>query len=183
MRRCRSLAFVLAVLLAPVLCSAASAAAFSLTSPAFRDDAMLPAQFAGPGACLGQNVSPPLRWTEPPAGTRSFAIVVSDADGGLGLGSVHWVAYGIPPNVRGVPAGFGTQPSAGFTGGTNTRKLTTYFGPCSRPGDAPHHYVITVIALDLPRGALAPGMTKAELFAAAEGHALVSSSMVVRYER
>jgi Raf kinase inhibitor-like YbhB/YbcL family protein len=161
----------------------AAAAGFALTSPAFADDAMLPADFAGPGECKGHNISPPLAWTNPPAGTKSFAIVVTDADGGSGLGSVHWVAYGIAPDVASIPPGFGGNASPAFTGGTNSRNLTTYFGPCSRPGAAPHHYIITAIALDVGPGALPPALTREAFFAAAKDHALGSSSLVVRYAR
>ena len=162
---------------------AAAADGFFVDSPAFADNAMLPVDFAGPGVCLGKNVSPPLRWSGAPRETKSFAVLVSDADGGRGLGSVHWVAYGISPATTALPAGFGSNPSSAYVGGTNSRKLTTYFGPCSRPGDAPHHYVITVIALDLPPGALAIGLTREGFLSAAQGHALTSSSLVVRYER
>lgn len=174
-------AFTLAMLAA--VAAPAGAAGFALTSPAFADDAMLPADFAGPDECKGQNISPPLAWTNRPEGTKSFAVVVSDADGSSGLGSVHWVAYGIAPATASIPSGFGGSSSPAFTGGTNSRNQTTYFGPCSRPGDAPHHYVITLIALDVGPTALPPALTREAFFTASKGHALGSSSLVVRYAR
>jgi Raf kinase inhibitor-like YbhB/YbcL family protein len=174
-------AFVVALLLgatAPVL-----AAPFTLTSPAVSDGARVPTANAGPDACLGQNVSLPLRWTDPPAATKSFAVVVYDIDGRSGTGTVHWVAYGIAPETRELPAGFGTHPSPAFIGGTNTRNVPTYFGPCGRPGDSPHHYSFTVIACDIDTRSLAPGLTRDALFAALQGHALSSATLVLTYGR
>jgi len=84
------LALVFGALGAPAL-----AAGFALTSSAVADGARLPLANAGPGDCGGANVSLPLRWSNAPAATKSFAVVVIDVDGGRGLGSVHWVAYGI----------------------------------------------------------------------------------------
>src|SRR5471032_2752760 len=75
--------------------------AFSLTSSTFRDGTMLAVKNAGnikgnPN-CIGDNVSPPLSWSNVPAGTRSFALVMVDPEGRGGLGVNHWVAYGIAP--------------------------------------------------------------------------------------
>ncbi len=173
-------------LLALVLAAApfpASAAGFLVTSPAVTDGARLPAANAGPDECGGGNVSLPLHWANAPAETKSFAIVVIDLDGGRGLISIHWVAYGIGPQTTDLPAGFGTNASSAFVGGQNTRKLATYYGPCGRPGDAPHHYAYTVIACDIDTRSLAPGLTHDGLFAALAGHALTSSTLVVTYGR
>jgi Raf kinase inhibitor-like YbhB/YbcL family protein len=159
------------------------AAGFDLTSPAVADGARLPLENAGPAECGGKNVSLPLRWTNAPSGTRSFAVLAIDLDGGRGLTSVHWVAYGIAPDATGLPAGIGSAASTAYVGGTNTRKLSTYFGPCSRPGDEPHHYAFTVLALDFDSRALPPGLTRDALFAVAQGHALGSASLFVRYGR
>ena len=75
-------------------------ALFTLSSPAFSDDGMLPLKYAGGTLCgkdsHGGNISPPLAWSNPPPGTKSFAVIMIDPDGRRGLGSVHWVAYGIP---------------------------------------------------------------------------------------
>ena len=39
--------------------------------------------------CVGENVSPPLAWSNVPADTKSFALIVIDPEGSVGLGSVH----------------------------------------------------------------------------------------------
>ena len=90
--------FVVAVTLAPTAVNTADAESqrFTLSSPAFSDNAMLPLKYAGGVLCgsdsRGGNISPPLAWSSPPAGTKSFAVLMIDPDGQRGIGSVHWVA-------------------------------------------------------------------------------------------
>src|SRR5205085_12099232 len=82
--------------------------ALSVSSPALADNGMLAkANAASERNCGGENVSPPVGWSDAPAGTRSFAIVMTDPDGGRGLGSVHWIAYGVAPTVTSLPEGGG----------------------------------------------------------------------------
>jgi len=74
---------------------------FTLSSPAFRDGDVWPPKFAGADPqrtnppCPGQNVSPPLMWSNAPEKTKSFAILMFDPDGGNGIGASHWIAYNI----------------------------------------------------------------------------------------
>ncbi len=55
--------------------------------------------------CVGENVSPQLSWVNPPAGTKSFALLMVDPEGRGGAGVNHWVAYGIPADVTGFAEG------------------------------------------------------------------------------
>jgi len=157
---------------------------FTLASPAFQDGGALSAKNGGNIAsnpnCSGQNVSPPLTWSHAPAATRSFAIVMVDPEGRRGLGVNHWVAYGIAPTVVGFAEGEAGQPSTKYVHGVGTRGLDVYTGPCAPPGTGLHHYVITLIATDLPPEALPHGLTREELFARLDGHALAASSIVAR---
>jgi Raf kinase inhibitor-like YbhB/YbcL family protein len=183
----------LAVVLAFALASSALNATettpqhFTLSSPAFTDDAMLPLKYAGGVQCgsnsRGGNISPPLAWSNPPAGTKSFALMMIDPDGRRGIGSVHWVAYDIPVTRAGLKEGEGGAPSKEITGGKNSRGSTIYAGPCGPPDDAPHHYVIDVIALDLAPGSLQPGLDRDQLLKMIDGHSLGPASLVVRYRR
>ena len=120
-----------------------SAGVFRMTSPAFEDNAPLALKNAGDRKdnpnCVGQSVSPPLKWENPPAGTKSFALVLIDPEGRNGLGVVHMVTYGIPATVTGFAEGELSKPSEKFVGGKSTMGLPTYFGPCTPPGDW-HHY-------------------------------------------
>jgi Raf kinase inhibitor-like YbhB/YbcL family protein len=160
---------------------------FTLTSPAFKDNGVLPLKYAGGAECgsgsRGGNLSPPLRWSNVPAKTKSFAIVMIDPDGRRGIGSVHWIAYDIPATRTGMKEGEGDAPRPDITGGKNSRGSTVYVGPCGPPADAPHHYVIDVIALDLASGILQPGLDRDALLKAIDGHSLGPASLVVRYHR
>jgi Raf kinase inhibitor-like YbhB/YbcL family protein len=166
--------------------AAAGGGGFMVTSPTFADGAMLTAKQAADDPtrmCGGQNVSPALQWSNVPQGTRSFAIVLYDPDGLLGQGVVHWVAYGIPANVTSFGEGEMAKQSEKFVGGKGTRDNALYIGPCPPVGDAPHHYVFTVIATDLEPGALKAGLTRDELYTAIRGHAKGGTSIVGRYAR
>jgi Raf kinase inhibitor-like YbhB/YbcL family protein len=157
---------------------------FRLTSPEFADNAPLAAKNAGNRKdnpnCVGESISPPLAWANPPAGTTSLALLMVDPEGRGGLGVVHMVLYGIPPSVTGFAEGELSKPGDKFVGGKSTMGLPIYFGPCTPPGDW-HHYTFTLIASDLDPKTLQPGMTRDELFAALNGHAKGAAGLVVRF--
>ncbi len=180
------------LLFALLLAAAADAAAgtpplFTLSSLAFRDDGWLPLKYAGGALCgkdsRGGNASPPLAWANPPQGTKSYAVLMIDPDGRRGRGSVHWVAYGIVAARTELKEGEGNAPAPGIVEGRNSRDTMGYTGPCGPPVDAPHHYVIDVIALDLAPDALRPGLDREQLLQAIAGHSLGPASLVVRYRR
>jgi hypothetical protein len=161
---------------------------FVVTSPAFKDGDLVPATYAlsGPGIdgtdCGGQGFSPPLQWANPPTGTQSFALIIFDVDGARGAGVTHWVAYNLPATKLSVAQGEGAAGSATLTNGKNTHGTAEDRGFCPPKGDAPHHYVMTVYALDLPP-TLAPGLTRDDTLAAIKGHVLRLASVVARYAR
>lgn len=183
----RSAAFSVSLGLA-LLATGASARAepFTLTSTAFADGGTVPAKYAGAGPgrnCGGENVSPALSWSNAPAGTKSFAIVMHDVDGGRGTGSNHWIAYDIPATKTSLAEGEASVAPNGWVAGKNNIGTDHYFGPCGTASDAPHHYIITVIATDLAPGMLKPGLTRDELLAQLRGHALAPASIVGKYNR
>src|ERR1035437_1634497 len=100
MKRARGI-FVAALVFAIPASVSWGADLLTLTSPTFKDNDIWPSKYAcadpGPPPRPGENVSPPLAWSNPPANTKSLALIMQDPDGGFGLGSVHWVAYDIPP--------------------------------------------------------------------------------------
>jgi hypothetical protein len=161
--------------------------AFRLTSPDSFDNSMLPPKAAGNFAknpnCTGQNVSPPLAWSNTPDKTKSFAIIWDDQAGRAGLGVSHAVIYGIPANVTSFKEGeLGGAPTGGrFVPGKNTLGMH-WLGPCSPKGNAPQHYVMTLIATTLEPGELPAGLTKPELLKALEGgKALRAASWSFRF--
>jgi Raf kinase inhibitor-like YbhB/YbcL family protein len=133
--------------------------------------------------CVGQNVSPPLAWSNLPAGTRSLAILMHDQEGRSGLGVVHWIAYGIAPGVTGFAENEISTPSPKYVGGKSSQGLGNYMGPCPPANTGHHHYVYTLIATDLEPGALPAGLTMPEVMQRLDGHARGASSIVLRYGR
>src|SRR5437667_9306811 len=108
---------------------------FTLSSTGFKDGERLPTKFAGNAKsnpdCVGENVSPALSWANPPAGTKSYALLMFDPEGRPPGGVSHWVAYGIPVSVTGFAEGEVSQQTDKYTGGKSLMGLPHYFGPCT----------------------------------------------------
>ncbi len=148
-----------------------------LTSPAFNEGEPIPTRYS----CDGLDESVPLVWTEPPAGTRSFALIMDDPDAPMGTW-VHWVLYNIPATTRELPAGVradATLPD-GSRHGKNSWKRLGYGGPC--PPRGTHRYFFKLYALDTLLD-LAPGATKEELLKAMTGHILGQAELMGTYRR
>jgi Raf kinase inhibitor-like YbhB/YbcL family protein len=132
----------------------AHAASFKVSAPDFITKGRVDAShvFNGMG-CTGQNISPALQWSNPPAGTKSFAVTMYDPDAPTGSGWWHWVMYNIPANVTGLAAGAGNGRNAprGSAQGPTDFGTRGYGGPCPPPGDKPHHYHLTVFALKVDK--------------------------------
>jgi Raf kinase inhibitor-like YbhB/YbcL family protein len=127
---------------------------FKLTAPdlALKGRIALPHVFNGMG-CNGQNISPALQWSNPPVGTKSFAVTMYDPDAPTGSGWWHWVMYNIPASTTILPdgAGNGKNAPSGSTQGMTDFGTKEYGGPCPPVGDKPHHYHITVFALKVDK--------------------------------
>jgi Raf kinase inhibitor-like YbhB/YbcL family protein len=136
----------------------------------------------------GRNVSPPLTWSSVPAGTKEIAVICEDPDAGNPPPFVHWVIYRIPPTAKGLPEGIPIDPAAsmpseiaGAIQGVSGFRRAIYRGPAPPPGK-PHHYHFVVYALDADLG-LKPGLTRADLLTAINGHVIGQGEIVSIYER
>lgn len=154
---------------------------FELRSPAFRDGESMPARFTGDGA----DASPPLEWSGAPPGTQAFALVADDPDAPDPAAPrrtwVHWVVADIPATTTSLAEGASnrTMPP-GSLEGVNDSNDTGYSGPY--PPIGRHRYYFKLYALDSPVRAR-PGLTKAELLKAIEGHVLATAQLMGTYER
>jgi hypothetical protein len=161
--------------------AANAAGAFALTSTTFKDGGMMPPRVSNKPPpnpnCVGDNVSPQLSWKNPPSGTKSYALTVVDPEGYGGMGVVHWIAYGIPPNVTAFAEGEASKLSGKYVGGISTEDVGYYSGPCTPPG-LPHHYVFRVIATDLDPKALQPGLSLNQLQSRLAGHTKGAAALV-----
>jgi Raf kinase inhibitor-like YbhB/YbcL family protein len=97
-----------------------------LTSTAFSAGEMIPKKFT----CDGPDISPELAWNEPPANTRSFALIMDDPDAPVGTW-VHWVLYDLPAATKELPEGVAKQEqlSNGARQGRNDFRKIGYGGP------------------------------------------------------
>ncbi len=143
-----------------------------LTSPAFQNGQTIPRQYTGDG----RNVSPPLRWTDPPAGTQSFALICEDPDAPRGT-FTHWVAFNLPAESRGLDEGV----SPGGVEGKNDFGKSGYGGPAP-PRGKPHRYYFKLHALD-QRLDLKANATREQLVAAMKGHVLAEADLMGTYGR
>ena len=119
----------------------------TLTSPAFTEGGDIPGMYSFSN-CGGQNLSPALNWGEPPAGTKSFAIIMDDPDAKSAT-FVHWVIYNIPATSRGLPQAVPATSSLpdGSVQGSNSINTIGYVGPC--PPSGLHHYSFRLYAMDV----------------------------------
>jgi Raf kinase inhibitor-like YbhB/YbcL family protein len=136
--------------------SAANAQSMSLTSADLKEGATLGNEqvFNGFG-CTGSNVSPALSWSGAPGGTKSFAVSMYDPDAPTGSGWWHWVVFNIPPGTTSLAKGAGDvkkklTPKGAIQSRTDFG-ADGYGGPCPPVGDKPHHYQITVFAVDVDK--------------------------------
>jgi Raf kinase inhibitor-like YbhB/YbcL family protein len=134
--------------------ASAQATKFTLTSTdAHAGQLMAVAQMFNGMGCTGQNISPALAWHGAPASAKSFAITIYDPDAPTGSGWWHWVVYNIPATTTQLAqgaGGAGAKLPAGAKQGSTDFGKPGYGGPCPPKGDAPHHYIFTVYALDAP---------------------------------
>jgi Raf kinase inhibitor-like YbhB/YbcL family protein len=147
--------------------------ALVLASSTFANGATVPRTMVAV-ACGGSNVSPELHWSDVPAGTRSFALIVHDPDAPHPGGFYHWVMYDLPVSLTRLP---GSAKIAMQRSGRNDTGSTGYFGPCPPPGKV-HHYHFTLYALDVARIGATQPLTAAELQARIRGHVLAQAETV-----
>jgi Raf kinase inhibitor-like YbhB/YbcL family protein len=149
------------------------ATTINVTSPAFGNNAAIPARYT----CSGADVSPPIRWSGLPSGAQSIALTVIDPDA-PGKPFVHWLVFNLPVSTE-LPDG--GPPPEGSLQGRNDFGSNGYRGPCPPPG-APHHYHIRVYALDtklsLPSGATESGFEEAS-----KGHVVGMGELIGTFRR
>ncbi len=153
-------------------------AKLELSTTAFRPGGAIPAQFT----CSGENISPALSWSQPPAGTRSFTLIVDDPDAPAGTW-VHWVVYDLPASARELPQHVapGERISGSGEQGVNDFSERDYGGPCPPPGK-PHRYFFRLYALDVSLNLQSPARRQ-EVDLAMKGHILAQAELMGTFKR
>lgn len=151
--------------------------AIQLISQAFSEGAMIPTRYT----CDGEDVSPPLSWTDLPPETGSFALICEDPDAPVGTWD-HWVLFNIPASATGLPEAVPATATLddGSVHGNNSWRRLGYGGPC--PPGGTHRYIFSLFALDIKLD-LKSGATKSGLLKAMEGHILAQTRLMGKYRR
>jgi Raf kinase inhibitor-like YbhB/YbcL family protein len=153
----------------------------ALTSPRFKDGDLIPIAYTGEG----EDLSPPLQWSNPPAGTKSLALIVEDPDApdpqNPRMTWSHWVVYNIPPGTQGLPEGANPDVlPAGARQGMNDWNRQGYGGPMPPVGR--HRYYFRLYALDTVLPDL--GRTsRLDLLDAMDGHILGEAELIGLYQK
>lgn len=159
-----------------------------MTTTAFQDGGVIPdkyTQVAGPEA-----VSPALSWSQVPAGTQSFVLLMHDPEPVLNKTSkmdiTHWLIWNIPGTSTGLPE---NVPAGELPDGTRQVSLRSnaYMGPGAPPGPY-HHYTFELYALDIkldvPQGQpQQAAATRNAVIDAMDGHVLGKAVLVGRFHR
>ena len=146
-----------------------------LTSTAFAEGQPIPTGYSGEG----KDFSPPLAWTDPPAGVKSFALICDDPDAPMGVW-VHWVVYNIPASARSLGENIPKDPQLpdGARQGRTDFGQTGYGGPY--PPSGTHRYFFRLYALDAVL-AVSGKATKHDLVQAMKGHILAEAQLMGTY--
>ena len=147
-------------------------ARIQLTSDAFQNGHQIPPQFT----CDGAGQAPTLHWGEPPAATKSFALVINDPDAPSGTFR-HWGVFDIPPSARSI----GNEPAG--TQVTNDFGNPVYGVPFPPSGHGPHHYHFRLFALDVPSLGLKADAHVSDVEREAQKHAVAEGELIGTYER
>jgi Raf kinase inhibitor-like YbhB/YbcL family protein len=148
-----------------------------MQTDAFEDGGIIPERYAGRGG----NVRPGFTFSNIPAGTVSFAMVLRDLDVAVdgADGILHWIAWNIPADARGIPEG---RLPDGAVAGTASVGSGIYFGPGAPAGPRYHHYVFELYALgetlDVPADA-----TRAQLLDAMKDVIVGKAAYVGRFRQ
>jgi Raf kinase inhibitor-like YbhB/YbcL family protein len=143
-----------------------------LTSTAFAGGQPIPQRHS----CEGEDLSPPLSWTDVPEEATSLALIVDDPDAPGGT-FTHWLGWGLDPAA----AGLGEGEAAPVEGRTDFG-ATGYRGPCPPPGHGPHRYFFRLHALEAQLE-LAPGASKGEVEQALAGRSVAVAELIGTFER
>ncbi|WP_274423350.1 YbhB/YbcL family Raf kinase inhibitor-like protein [Chelativorans sp. YIM 93263] len=151
----------------------------TLMSPAFADRDPIPEKHTRDG----ENISPPLKWTGVPEGTRSFVLIVEDPDAPSGTFR-HWGLFNIPPDRDNLPESVETGPDKATLHICGNDFGNTYYdGPEPPAGHGPHRYYFRLAALDVPDINLPSVAGIAELWREVEKHKLDEATLIGVYER
>lgn len=176
----RALLLILVLIFAYSACASAKIHAkgvkkmeMTITSLAFQNNGTIPEKYSG----YGENLIPPLKFSNVPPKAKSLALIVEDPDAPYGT-FTHWVLFNIDPGSKGI--GEGASPKASLTG-KNSAGGNAYMGP-RPPSGKPHRYFFKLYALDIVLQ-LGKDAGKSDVEKAMAGHIISEAKTVGIYKR
>lgn len=137
--------------------------------------------------CTGGDLSPHLKWSNAPVGTKSFAITVYDPDAPTGSGWWHWQVVNISINTSELSRGSGNNSLTSSLRGAvqigNDYGAKSYGGACPPEGHGVHHYRFTVHALSVEKLSLPEGASGALAGYMINAHTIETSTIEALYQR
>ena len=130
-----------------------------------------------------KNISPDLRWTGVPKGTKSIVLMMEDPIALSPKPAVHWLVANLPASARSLPKGIkpNSMPMGAMQGG-NLLGETAYFGPKPPADGLDHHYHFQIFALKKKLN-LPAGYNRVALLDAMAGNVIGKGELVGKYER
>jgi hypothetical protein len=156
----------------------------TLTTPAFPDGGTIPTRFTSADP---KPVSPELDWTNVPAGTISFVLILHDPDTALQRKTddvLHWMIFNIPGTAHQLPENMGAtaQLPDGTIQAKSLRGSVGFMGPGAPAAGPDHHYTFELFALDTKLD-LGVDATRQQVLDAIQGHILGKGVLVGRFHR
>jgi Raf kinase inhibitor-like YbhB/YbcL family protein len=156
----------------------------TLTTTAFADGAEIPAKFTQSDP---KPVSPHLQWTNVPANTVTFALIMHDPDVAIQKKTddvLHWLIFNIPGSAHELAEGVPSEAKLpdGTIQGKNQGNVVGYRGPGAPAAGPHHHYTWELFALDTKLD-LGPDATRPDVLKAIDGHILGKGVLVGRFHR
>jgi len=148
-----------------------------LFCPVLLSGKYFPTKCARRGVKGGQNISPPLVWTDVPAGVQSFALSIVDLHP-IANNWVHWLVANIPPTRREIAeraSGIRDAMPPGALEFRNSFGDIGYGGPQPPRGSGAHIYEITIYALSLEAVSLGPYAPLEELLEKIRPHIVATA--------
>jgi Raf kinase inhibitor-like YbhB/YbcL family protein len=192
MRFVRTLAICTVVLIAGIASAAAAQTnqaappkpGLTMTSMAFEDGGIIPLKYTQ----RSQNpVSPDLEWTNVPASTVSFVLIVHDPDVAILKGthdSLHWMVFNVPGTATGLAEGIPASPQLpdGTIQAKNSGGGIGFMGPGAGPAGPSDHFTFELYALDI-KLTLGQNTTRSDILLAIDGHVLGKGVLIGRSHR
>lgn len=156
---------------------------FTISTTSFENGAILPMeQVLNAHGCTGSNISPDLKWENPPYGTKEYALIVHDPDAPVLNGWYHWIVLNIPLEKTSFKKGEKIMPPMVETG-TSFSDIKGYGGACPPIGHGIHHYNFTIYALSKPLDEGVKKLSPVEIERKVKENSIKSATLYAIYQR